>query len=111
MLKSNESVKFILEFRHYTVFHPFYQYPPLLYAGKMKYWDKNKGQKFYYQNEKETPGRKRDVGLKEEFNYYVLLRLKLGLLERHLANMFTVSVIIVTRIYTTKVRFLALTFN
>ena len=78
----------------------------------MKYWDKNKGQKSCYQNdpEKEAPGRKRDVGLKEEF-IYVLLRLKLGLLERHLANMFTVSVSTVTRIYTTKVRSLALTFS
>ena len=84
----------------------------LLYAGKIKYWDKNRGQKSYYQNdpEKETPGRKRDVGLKEEF-IYVLLRLKLGLLQRHLADMFTFSVSTVTRIYTTKVRFLALTFN
>ena len=84
----------------------------LLYAGKIKYWDKNRGQKSYYQNdpEKETPGRKRDVGLKEEF-IYVLLRLKLGLLQRHLADMLTFSVSTVTRIYTTKVRFLALTFN
>ena len=48
----------------------------LPYAGKMKYWDKNKRQKSYYQNdpEKEKPGRKRDVGLKEDF-ILVLLRL------------------------------------
>ena len=33
----------------------------LPYAGKMKYWDKNKSQKSYYQNdpEKEKPGQKR----------------------------------------------------
>ena len=28
VLKSNESVKFTPELRHYTVFHPFHQYPP-----------------------------------------------------------------------------------
>ena len=84
----------------------------LPYAGKMKYREKNKRQKSYYQNdpEKEKPGRKRDVGLKEEF-ILVLLRLKLGLMERHLADMFAVSVSTVSRIYMTWVRFLALTFN
>ncbi|XP_068703808.1 uncharacterized protein [Montipora foliosa] len=81
-------------------------------SEKVKYWDKNKRQKSYYQNdpEKEKPGRKRDVGLKEEF-ILVLLRLKLGLMERHLADMFAVSVSTVSRIYMTWVRFLALTFN
>ena len=84
----------------------------LPYAGKMKYWDKNKREKSYYQNdpEKEKPGGKRDVGLKKEF-ILVLLRLKLGLLERHLADMFTVSVGAVRRIYMTWVRFLVLTFE
>ena len=28
VLKRSESVKFIPELRHYTVFHPFHQYPP-----------------------------------------------------------------------------------
>ena len=70
------------------------------------------GQKSYYQNdpEKEKSGRKRNVGLKEQF-ILVLLRLKLGLLERHLADMFSVSFRRVTRIYTKWVRFLALTFT
>ena len=78
----------------------------------MKYWDKNKRQKSYYQNdpEKEKPGRKRDVGLKEEF-ILVLLRLKLGLMERHLPDMFAVSVSTVSRVYMAWVRFLARTFN
>ena len=59
----------------------------------MKYWVKSKCQKSYYQNvpEKEKPRGKRNVGLKEEF-ILVLLRLKLGLMERHLADMFAVSV-------------------
>lgn len=84
----------------------------LPYAPKMKYCDKNKRQKSYYQSDpqKEKPRRKRNVGLKEEF-ILVLLRLIDGLLERHLADMFTVSVSTVSRIYTTWIRFLALTFK
>ena len=51
-----------------------------------------------------------NVGLKQEF-ILVLLRLRLGLMERHLADMFAVSVSTVGRIYMTWVRFLALTFK
>lgn len=78
----------------------------------MKNWDKNNRQKSYYQNgpEKEKPWEKCNVGLKEEF-ILVLLQLKLGLMERDLANVFTGSVITVSPIYMTWVRFLALTFN
>lgn len=78
----------------------------------MKYWDKTKDQKSYYHDdhEKEKPGRKRKLELKEEF-ILILLRLKLGLMERHLADMFAVSVSTVSGIYITWVRFLALTFK
>lgn len=89
VLTSNESVKF------YTGIPSLSWFMLLVYtffpcAGKMKYWDKNKDQKCYYQDdpEKEKPGRKRKVELKEEF-ILVLLRLKLGLMERHLADMFS----------------------
>ena len=111
VLKSNESVKFYTGIPSLSCFMLLVN-TLLPYAGKMKYWDKNKRQKSYYQNdpEKAKPGRKCDVGLKEEF-ILVLLRLKLGLMERHLADMFAVSVSTVSRIYMTWVRFLALTFN
>ena len=92
VLKSNESVKFYTGIASLSCFMLLIN-TLLLYAGKMKYWDKSKGQKSYHQNdpEKEKPGRKRDVGLKEEF-ILVLLLLKLGLLGRHLADMVTISV-------------------
>ena len=111
VLKSNESVKFYTGIPSLSCFMLLVN-TLLPYAGKMKYWDKNKRQKSYSQNdpEKAKPGRKRDVGLKGEF-ILVLLRLKLGLMERHLADMFAVSVSTVSRIYMTWVRFLALTFN
>lgn len=111
VLKSNESVKFYTGIPALSCFMLLVN-TLLLYAGKMKYWNKNKRQKSYYQNdpEKEKPGRKRNVGLKEEF-ILVLLRLKLGLMERHVADIFAVSVSTVRWIYMTWVRFLALTFT
>ncbi|XP_068676861.1 uncharacterized protein [Montipora foliosa] len=92
VLKSDESVKFYTGIPSLSCFMLLVN-TLLPFAGKMKYWDKNKRQKSYYQNdpEKEKPGRKRHVGLKEEF-ILVLLQLKLGLMERHLADMFAVSV-------------------
>ena len=111
VLKSNESVKFYTGIPSLSCFMLLINtlFP---YAEKMKYWDKNKDQKSYYQDdpEKEKPGRKRKLELKEEF-ILILLRLKLGLMERHLADMFAVSVSTVSRIYITWVRFLALTFK
>ena len=73
----------------------------LPYAGKMKYWDKNKRQKSYYQNdpEKEKPGRKRDVGLRGVYSCSVAAETTIGLIERHLTEMFAVSVSTVSRIY------------
>ena len=111
VLKSTGSVKFYTGIPSLSCFmllvNTFFRY-----AGKMKYWDKNKDQKSYYQDEpeKEKPGRKRKLELKEDF-ILILLRLKLGLMERHVADMFAVSVSTVSRIYTTWVRFLALTFK
>lgn len=111
VLKSNESVKFYTGILSLSCFMLLVNilFP---YAEKMKYWDKNKDQKSYYHDdpEKEKPGRKRKLELKEEFTL-ILLRLKLGLMERHLADMFAVSVSTVSRIYITWVRFLALTFK
>ena len=96
--KSNESVKFYTGIPSPSCFMLLVNtlFP---YTGKMKYWDKNKNQKSYYQDdpEKEKPGRKRKLELKEEF-ILILLRLKLGLMERHLADMFAVSVSTVSRI-------------
>ena len=111
VLKSNESVKFYTDIPSLSCFMLLVN-TFLPYAEKVKYWDKNKDQKSYYQDdpEKEKPGRKRKLELKEEF-ILILLWLKLGLMERHLADMFAVSVSTVSRIYITWVRFLALTFQ
>ena len=78
----------------------------------MKYWGKNKSTQSHYQKDAQNkkPGRKRGLQVKEEF-LLVLLRLKLGLMERHLADMFAVTVSTVSRVYITWIRFLALTFK
>ena len=78
----------------------------------MKYWDRNKFQQSHYQKDvqKKKPGRKRVLQVKEEF-LLVLMRLKLGLMEQHLADVFAVTVRKVSRVYMTWVRFLALTLK
>ena len=105
VLKSDESVKFYTGTPSLSCFMLLVN-TLLRYAGKMKYWDKNNRQKSYYQNdpEKEKPWQKRHVGLKEEF-ILVTLQLKLGLMERDLADVFAVSVITVSPIYMTWVGF------
>ena len=60
-------------------------------AEKMKYWDRNKGKTMAYQTSgKKKPGRKRVLKLEEEF-VMTLVRLRLGLMGRHLADTFSVS--------------------
>ena len=82
------------------------------YAENMKYWDKNKCQLSNYQKnlDLKKPGRKRSLQISEEF-VLVLMRLKLGLTERHLADIFSVTKSTVSRVYITWIHFLALTFK
>ena len=67
----------------------------------------------YYQKnlDLKKTGRKRSLQINEEF-VLVLMRLKLRLTERHLADdIFSVTKSIVSRVYLTWIRFLALTFK
>lgn len=72
------------------------------YAEKMKYWDKKKTSKSFYQEavHKKKPGRKRQLKVQEEF-LLVLCRLRLGLLNRHLGQMFGVCETSVSKIVIT----------
>ena len=67
----------------------------------MKYWDRNKSQQSHYQKDvqKKKPGRKRVLQVKDGFLLLVLMRLKLGLMEQHLADIFAVTVSTVSRVY------------
>lgn len=74
------------------------------------YWDKNKSQQSHHYRkdvQKKKRGRKCFLEVKKEF-LLVLLRLKLGLMERLMADMFSVTVSTFSRVYITWVRFLAL---
>ena len=71
-------------------------------AQGMKYWDKQKSDTSHYQKDetKRKPGRKRILTMKEEF-LIVLCRLRLGVLNRHLSDMFGVSEPAISKIITT----------
>ena len=80
-------------------------------AEKLKYWDRNKGKTMAYQTSgKKKPGPKRVLKVEEEF-VMTLVRLRLGLMGRHLADTFSVSPSQVSRIVTTWVCFLSATFK
>ncbi|XP_029200608.2 uncharacterized protein LOC114965177 [Acropora millepora] len=80
-------------------------------AEKLKYWDRNKGKTMAYQTSgKKKPGPKRVLKVEEEF-VMTLVRLRLGLMGRHLADIFSVSPSQVSRIVTTWVCFLSATFK
>ena len=111
VLNSDDSVKFYTGISSLACFTLLLN-TLLPYAESMKYWDKNKSQLSNYQKnlDLKKPGRKRSLQINEEF-VLVLMRLKLGLTERHLADIFSVTKSTVSRIYVTWIYFLALTFK
>lgn len=80
-------------------------------ADKLKYWDKNKDKKLKYQTSPVTkPGPKRSLSVLEEL-VICLVRLRLGLMGRQLADIFSISQAQVSQIFTTWVCFLATLFK
>ena len=80
-------------------------------ADKLKYWDKSKDKKLKYQTSPITkPGPERSLSVLEEF-LICLVRLRLGLTGRQLADIFSVSQAQISRIFTTWVCFLATLFK
>ncbi|XP_068759289.1 uncharacterized protein [Montipora capricornis] len=78
------------------------------FAEKMKYWDgKKKTAREAYQEEKDRkkPGPKRQVPLFAEF-ILVMVRLRLGLLVGHLADIYSLSKGSVSKIFTTWINML-----
>lgn len=77
-------------------------------ANKLNYWDGQKrslGEKPYHQDGVGKPGKKRTLKLEDEF-VMTMMRLRLGLLEMHLADIFKVSVSTVSRILNTWTNFI-----
>lgn len=82
------------------------------FAEKLKYWDKNKEKEVRYQKDssKKKPGKQRLLTIMEEF-ILTLVRLRLGLLSRHLSDIFGVSEGSVSKVFTTWVCFLSTVFR
>ncbi len=77
-------------------------------AGKLNYWEGQKrsmGEKQYHKEGVEKPGRKRTLSPLSEF-LMVMMRLRMGLLQEHLTDIFKVSTSTVNRTLITWINFL-----
>ena len=111
MLRNDESVKFYTGLPNLACFN-FTLGLIQPYTKNIKYWDKKKDGKSYYQSDvsKSKPGRQRQLSEKEEY-LLVLCRLRLGVLNRQLGDMFGVSEASICKIVTTWVCLLAKIFH
>ena len=100
VLKNDDSVKFYTGIPSLGCFNLISE---LLtpHDEKLKYWDKNKDKQMKYQTAPNSkPGPKRGLTLKEEL-IITLVRLRLGLMGRQLADIFSVSQSQISSILTT----------
>lgn len=111
MLRDDETVKFYTGLPNLACFN-FTSGLIQPYTKNIKYWDKRNDSKSYYQTDvpKNKPGRRRQLTEKEEY-LLVLCRLRLGVLNRHLGDMFGVSEASICKIVTTWVCLLAKIFK
>ena len=111
VLKNDESVKFYTGIPGLScLMMLFTLLKPI--AEKLKYWDKNKKSKVSYQKDpnKKKPGKQRQLSVMEEF-ILTLVRLRLGLLSRHLTDIFEVSEGTISKVFTTWICFLSSVFR
>ena len=110
VLNNDESVKFYTGIPSLTCLMMIFN---LLkpFGEKLKYWDKNKGTEVSYQKDstKKKPGKQRLL-IMEEF-IITLVRLRLGLLSRHLTDIFGVSEGTLSKVFTTWICFLSTVFR
>ena len=111
MLRDDEYVKFYTGLPNLACFNFIWNLIQP-YTKKIKYWDKKKEAKSHYQGDvsNRKPGRHRQLTVKEEY-LIVLCRLRLGLLNRHLGDIFGVSESTISKTVTTWVCLLAKIFN
>ena len=111
MLKNDESVKFYTGLPTLTCLMAIFNILKPL-AEKLKYWDSNKGNKVNFQKKPSVKksGKKRSLTTFQEF-ILTLVRLRLGLLVQHLSDVFAISKSSVSKVFTTWICFLAITFK
>jgi len=107
---NDEKTKFYTGFPNYATFLLFFQTFLQHGAYKLTYWEGQKRSvgaenRKYNLETISKPGRKRRLRPLDEF-YMVCVRLRLGLLQDHLADLFKVSVMTVSRIMNTWINFM-----
>ena len=107
---NDEKTRFYTGFPNYATFMLFFTTFLKHGASKLTYWEGQKrtlgseGRK-YNEEHIQKPGRKRTLRPIDEF-YMVCLRLRLGLLQKHLKDIFNVSLMTVSRVMTTWINFM-----
>ena len=111
VLNNDESVKFYTGLPTLTCLMAIFNILKPL-AEKLKYWDSNKGNKVNFQKKPSVKksGKKRSLTTFQEF-ILTLVRLRLGLLVRHLSDIFAISKSSVSKVFTTWICFLAITLK
>ncbi|XP_045200154.2 uncharacterized protein LOC123554226 isoform X2 [Mercenaria mercenaria] len=102
----NDAMSFYTGFQNYGVFIAVYEYLENK-AARLQYWRGQSEQtdNKQYQIQGGKPGKKRKLSLKDEF-FMVLIRLKVGLFVKDIADRFEISVSQFSKIFTTWINFL-----
>lgn len=106
---NNEKTRFYTGFISFAMFLHYFSTTLKHGADKLHYWEGekryNNSEKLYHQTDNSKPGPKRSLRPFDEF-LMVCMRLRLGLLQEHLADIFHVSKTSVSRILNTWINFL-----
>lgn len=104
---NDEKTRFYTGYSNYLTFMLFFQTFLKHGADKLNYWEGQKRSLFEktHKIQRNKPGRKRKLRTIDEF-FMVCVRLRLGLLQEHLADIFGVSVMTVSRIMNTWINFM-----
>ncbi|XP_070575355.1 uncharacterized protein [Ptychodera flava] len=106
--KDDDAIQFYTGFQNYASFYAFFHYLEPK-AKKLQYWKGERQMKAsmpYQDHSKSKPGPKRKLSLLDEF-FMVLVRCKVGLFVKDLADRFGISPSAVSKIFTTWIIFLS----
>ena len=106
-LKTDEKVRFYTGFTSVAMLMLMFTTLVKHGADKLNYWrgEKSLGQRTYHHQNSQKPGPKRALRVQEEF-LLTCMRLRLGLLQEHLGDIFKISPSTVSRILNTWINFI-----
>ena len=108
MAKNDEKVRFYTGYVNFSMFMLMFNTFLKHGASKLNYWDGEKqsmGEKTFLTEDRNKPGRKRTLRPVDEF-LLVMMRLRLGLLQEHLGDIFKISTSTVSRTLNTWINFM-----